>query len=122
MFLFISSKLLVLCLHEKKKKVQPEPEMSVVRLSNGMPRQTAPLPSSPPPRLDVSTLDQLDQGGKFSFTLLNDLPAYSIYCLLYVHTFVADVFIKASNLFILEHMLEYLNVLIFVFFWLTVKN
>lgn len=76
----------------KKKKVQPEPEMSVVRLSNGMPRQTAPLPSSPPPRLDVSTLDQLDHGGKFSFSLLNDLPAYSIYCLLYYYVSKLKIF------------------------------
>nr|XP_046233487.1 WD repeat-containing protein 90 isoform X2 [Scatophagus argus] len=43
------------------EKVQPDVEMNGVQVSNGMPRQTAPLPSSPPPRLDISTLDQVDQ-------------------------------------------------------------
>ncbi|KAI3365641.1 hypothetical protein L3Q82_010722 [Scortum barcoo] len=44
------------------KSVQPDAEVSGAQLSNGMPRQTAPQPSSSPPRLDVSTLDQVDQG------------------------------------------------------------
>uniref|UniRef100_A0A8D3BUG3 WD repeat domain 90 n=1 Tax=Scophthalmus maximus TaxID=52904 RepID=A0A8D3BUG3_SCOMX len=33
-----------------------------VQLSNGMPRQKAPLPSSPPPQLDASTTYQVNQG------------------------------------------------------------
>ncbi|TMS21879.1 Mitochondrial Rho GTPase 2 [Larimichthys crocea] len=37
-----------------------------------MPRQTAPLPSSSPPRLDVSTLDQGDQGALSSLSLCHD--------------------------------------------------
>uniref|UniRef100_A0A4W6G2L9 WD repeat domain 90 n=1 Tax=Lates calcarifer TaxID=8187 RepID=A0A4W6G2L9_LATCA len=41
-------------------------EVSRVQLSNGMPRQTAPLPSSPPPQLGISMADQVDQGSKFS--------------------------------------------------------
>uniref|UniRef100_A0A7N5ZRL7 WD repeat-containing protein 90 n=1 Tax=Anabas testudineus TaxID=64144 RepID=A0A7N5ZRL7_ANATE len=32
-----------------------------VQFSHGMPRQTAPIPSSPPPRLDVSSFDQVIQ-------------------------------------------------------------
>uniref|UniRef100_A0A3Q1IQX2 WD repeat-containing protein 90 n=1 Tax=Anabas testudineus TaxID=64144 RepID=A0A3Q1IQX2_ANATE len=32
-----------------------------VQFSHGMPRQTAPIPSSPPPRLDVSSFDQVSQ-------------------------------------------------------------
>ncbi|XP_056222733.1 WD repeat-containing protein 90 [Seriola aureovittata] len=43
------------------KPVQPDAEVSGVQLSNGMPRQTAPLPSSPPPQLDISTNDQVEQ-------------------------------------------------------------
>uniref|UniRef100_UPI0037E729E7 WD repeat-containing protein 90 n=1 Tax=Semicossyphus pulcher TaxID=241346 RepID=UPI0037E729E7 len=39
------------------KSVEQEAEVSRVQLSNGMPRQTAPLPSSPPPQLDVSALE-----------------------------------------------------------------
>uniref|UniRef100_A0A673Z2F4 WD repeat-containing protein 90 n=1 Tax=Salmo trutta TaxID=8032 RepID=A0A673Z2F4_SALTR len=31
-------------------------------LSNGMPRRTAPLPSSPPPCLDISSIDRIGQG------------------------------------------------------------
>lgn len=60
----IINKLVLLCFHAT---VQPEAEASGVQLSNGMPRQTAPLPSSPPPQLNISTLDQVDQGGEFSF-------------------------------------------------------
>ncbi|XP_051274453.1 WD repeat-containing protein 90 [Dicentrarchus labrax] len=48
--------------------------VSRVQLSNGMPRQTAPLPSSPPPRLDVSTLDQGDQGALASLSICDDTP------------------------------------------------
>uniref|UniRef100_A0A8C4E0D1 WD repeat-containing protein 90 n=1 Tax=Dicentrarchus labrax TaxID=13489 RepID=A0A8C4E0D1_DICLA len=55
---FLAHPLLILCFHIT---LQPD-AVSRVQLSNGMPRQTAPLPSSPPPRLDVSTLDQGDQG------------------------------------------------------------
>ncbi|XP_070708545.1 WD repeat-containing protein 90 [Pempheris klunzingeri] len=54
------------------KSVKPDSEMSRVQLSNGMPRQTAPLPSSPPPRLDVSTLDQVDQGALGSLSICDD--------------------------------------------------
>uniref|UniRef100_A0A3B4T934 WD repeat domain 90 n=1 Tax=Seriola dumerili TaxID=41447 RepID=A0A3B4T934_SERDU len=45
-----------------------------IQLSNGMPRQTAPLPSSPPPQLDISTNDQVDQGDKFSCSLRGKKP------------------------------------------------
>ncbi|TKS89948.1 WD repeat-containing protein 90 [Collichthys lucidus] len=57
----------LLCLH-----VTAQPEVSGVQLSNGMPRQTAPLPSSSPPRLDVSTLDQDDQEALSSLSLCHD--------------------------------------------------
>ncbi|XP_075890586.1 WD repeat-containing protein 90 [Nelusetta ayraudi] len=54
---------------------QPEgPSQSgqgVVSLSNGMPRKSAPVPSSPPP--DVHRLDSVDQGG----SLLDPRPASS---------------------------------------------
>lgn len=68
MFLLISNKLLIMCFHVT---VQQDAEVSGVQLSNGMPRQTAPLPFSPPQPLDVSTLDQVDQGGKFCFSVLS---------------------------------------------------
>uniref|UniRef100_A0A7N8XKJ2 WD repeat domain 90 n=1 Tax=Mastacembelus armatus TaxID=205130 RepID=A0A7N8XKJ2_9TELE len=55
-------------------------EVSRVQVSNGMPRQTAPLPFSPPPRLNVSTIDEIDQGGKFSFTILNYTKALPFVC------------------------------------------
>ncbi|KAM3859558.1 LOW QUALITY PROTEIN: WD repeat-containing protein 90 [Diretmus argenteus] len=42
-------------------KAQPEPKVNGMRLSSGMPRETAPLPSSPSPPLDISTIDQVDQ-------------------------------------------------------------
>ncbi|CAG04360.1 unnamed protein product, partial [Tetraodon nigroviridis] len=42
------------------KTAQPESELSESPLSNGAPRKVVPLPSSPP--VDISTLDQLDQG------------------------------------------------------------
>ncbi|XP_039991620.1 WD repeat-containing protein 90 isoform X3 [Xiphias gladius] len=56
------------------KSVQPDDEVSGVQLSNGMPRQTAPLPSSPPPQLDISTTDQVDQGAFGSLSLCDDTP------------------------------------------------
>ncbi|XP_034070605.1 WD repeat-containing protein 90 [Gymnodraco acuticeps] len=56
------------------KSVQPHTEVNGVRLSNGMPRRTAPLPSSPPPRLDISTLDQVDQGVLGSLSICDDPP------------------------------------------------
>ncbi|XP_030257051.1 WD repeat-containing protein 90 [Sparus aurata] len=52
------------------KSVQPDAEASGVQLSNGMPRQTAPLPFSLPQPLDVSTLDQVDQA--FGSLSIND--------------------------------------------------
>lgn len=76
MFLLIPNKSLILCFHVT---VQPDAEASGVQLSNGMPRQTAPLPFSLPQPLDVSTLDQVDQGGKFSFLVLS-YPTHFIIC------------------------------------------
>ncbi|XP_049916646.1 WD repeat-containing protein 90 isoform X3 [Epinephelus moara] len=66
-----SDKLVLLCFHAT---VQPEAEESGVQLSNGMPRQTAPLPSSPPPQLNISTLDQVDQGGLGSLSICDGTP------------------------------------------------
>ncbi|XP_074519833.1 WD repeat-containing protein 90 [Halichoeres trimaculatus] len=54
---------------QASKPVQPE-----VRLSHGMPRQTAPLPSSPPPLLDVSTTDQTNGGVLGSLSSCEDAP------------------------------------------------
>ncbi|KAM7381807.1 hypothetical protein PAMA_012590 [Pampus argenteus] len=56
------------------KSVQLEAELHRVRLSNGMPRQAAPLPSSPPPQLDVSTMDKVEQGALGSLSLCDDAP------------------------------------------------
>ncbi|XP_054455160.1 WD repeat-containing protein 90 isoform X2 [Anoplopoma fimbria] len=56
------------------KSVQPGAEVSRVQLSNGMPRQTAPLPSSPPSRLDISTLDQVEQEAFGSLSICDDTP------------------------------------------------
>ncbi|XP_036937578.1 WD repeat-containing protein 90 isoform X2 [Acanthopagrus latus] len=52
-------------------------EVSGVQLSNGMPRQTAPLPFSPPQPLDVSTLDQVDQGVLGSLSINDETPTIS---------------------------------------------
>uniref|UniRef100_A0A673BY72 WD repeat domain 90 n=1 Tax=Sphaeramia orbicularis TaxID=375764 RepID=A0A673BY72_9TELE len=41
-----------------------ETELTQAQMSNGMPRQTAPLPSSPPPRLDIGIIDQADHEGE----------------------------------------------------------
>uniref|UniRef100_A0A667XX37 WD repeat domain 90 n=1 Tax=Myripristis murdjan TaxID=586833 RepID=A0A667XX37_9TELE len=38
-------------------KHQPEAEANGILLSSGIPRQSAPLPSSPPPHLDISDID-----------------------------------------------------------------
>ncbi|XP_035469186.2 WD repeat-containing protein 90 isoform X2 [Scophthalmus maximus] len=43
------------------KSVEPDAGVRGVQLSNGMPRQKAPLPSSPPPQLDASTTYQINQ-------------------------------------------------------------
>ncbi|XP_031699208.1 WD repeat-containing protein 90 isoform X1 [Anarrhichthys ocellatus] len=51
-----------------------QPDVSGVQLSSGMPRQTAPLPSSPPSRLDISTLDQVEQGALGSLSICDDTP------------------------------------------------
>ncbi|XP_072229948.1 WD repeat-containing protein 90 [Leuresthes tenuis] len=51
--------------------LKADAEVSGVLLSNGMPRQTAPLPSSPP-RLDVSTIDQVVQEGLGSLSICED--------------------------------------------------
>ncbi|XP_047466070.1 WD repeat-containing protein 90 [Mugil cephalus] len=56
-------------------------EVSEALLSNGMPRQTAPLPSSPPPRLDNSTTNQVDQGASGSLSFCDDtmtIPAIPV--------------------------------------------
>uniref|UniRef100_A0A8D3BWJ5 WD repeat domain 90 n=1 Tax=Scophthalmus maximus TaxID=52904 RepID=A0A8D3BWJ5_SCOMX len=41
--------------------IEPDAGVRGVQLSNGMPRQKAPLPSSPPPQLDASTTYQVNQ-------------------------------------------------------------
>ncbi|XP_028424157.1 WD repeat-containing protein 90 isoform X2 [Perca flavescens] len=63
------------------KSVQPDAEVSGVQLSSGMPRQTAPLPSSPPPPLDISSLDQVDQEVLGSLSICDEtltIPATTI--------------------------------------------
>ncbi|XP_059181241.1 WD repeat-containing protein 90 [Centropristis striata] len=57
------------------KSVQPDGEASHVQLSNGIPRQTAPLPSSPPPPLDISSLGQVDQEALGSLSICDDTPS-----------------------------------------------
>ncbi|XP_056285490.1 WD repeat-containing protein 90 isoform X2 [Pseudoliparis swirei] len=47
-------------------------DVSGVQWSNGMPRQTAPLPSSPPPPLDISTLDPVEQEALGSLSICDD--------------------------------------------------
>ncbi|XP_026206822.1 WD repeat-containing protein 90 isoform X2 [Anabas testudineus] len=56
------------------KSVQPETEVSGVQFSHGMPRQTAPIPSSPPPRLDVSSFDQVSQAAFGSSSICENSP------------------------------------------------
>uniref|UniRef100_A0A8C9YQW0 WD repeat-containing protein 90 n=1 Tax=Sander lucioperca TaxID=283035 RepID=A0A8C9YQW0_SANLU len=50
--------------------IQPDAEVSGVQLSSGMPRQTAPLPSSPPPPLDISSLDRFVCYAVLMFSLI----------------------------------------------------
>uniref|UniRef100_A0A673C0S9 WD repeat domain 90 n=1 Tax=Sphaeramia orbicularis TaxID=375764 RepID=A0A673C0S9_9TELE len=45
-------------------EIQSPAELTQAQMSNGMPRQTAPLPSSPPPRLDIGIIDQADHEGE----------------------------------------------------------
>uniref|UniRef100_A0A8C9YSR5 WD repeat-containing protein 90 n=1 Tax=Sander lucioperca TaxID=283035 RepID=A0A8C9YSR5_SANLU len=47
----------------------PVDSLTDIQLSSGMPRQTAPLPSSPPPPLDISSLDRVDQEGEIEHSL-----------------------------------------------------
>ncbi|XP_019939112.2 WD repeat-containing protein 90 isoform X1 [Paralichthys olivaceus] len=56
------------------KSVHPDVAVTEVQLSNGMPRQKAPLPSSPPPHLDVSTTNQADQAAFGSLSLCEETP------------------------------------------------
>ncbi|XP_041672355.1 WD repeat-containing protein 90 isoform X2 [Cheilinus undulatus] len=56
------------------KSVQPEVEESTVQTCNGMPRQTAPLPSSPPPLLDVSNIDNVNEAGLCSLSICDEAP------------------------------------------------
>ncbi|XP_026171981.1 WD repeat-containing protein 90 isoform X2 [Mastacembelus armatus] len=58
------------------KTAHADAEVSRVQVSNGMPRQTAPLPFSPPPRLNVSTIDEIDQGFGHS-SMCDDSPTMS---------------------------------------------
>ncbi|XP_034716336.1 WD repeat-containing protein 90 isoform X2 [Etheostoma cragini] len=63
------------------KSVQPDAERSGVQLSSGMPRQTAPLPSSPPPPLDSSSLDRVDQEVLGSLSICDEsttIPATTV--------------------------------------------
>ncbi|XP_028264493.1 WD repeat-containing protein 90 isoform X2 [Parambassis ranga] len=55
--------------------LKADAEIRGIQLSNGMPRQKAPLPSSSPPRLDISTIDQVNLGGLGSLSLCDDTPA-----------------------------------------------
>ncbi|KAM3592554.1 uncharacterized protein V6R79_021158 [Siganus canaliculatus] len=57
-----------------KSAIQPDVEVRGARSSNGMPRQTAPHPSTPPPQLSVSVLQQGDQEVSGSFSVCDDPP------------------------------------------------
>uniref|UniRef100_A0A4W5Q8V9 WD repeat-containing protein 90 n=1 Tax=Hucho hucho TaxID=62062 RepID=A0A4W5Q8V9_9TELE len=60
-------------------------------LSNGMPRRTAPLPSSPPPCLDISSIDRIGQGEN----------RCSLFNLLFFNLVAANVPEHVFNLFLL---------------------
>lgn len=68
------------------KTVQPESGMNGTPLSNEVPRETAPLPSSPPSRLDDSTREQVDTGCKFTF-LSSVLTVRSIFATICTNIF-----------------------------------
>ncbi|XP_040924451.1 WD repeat-containing protein 90 [Betta splendens] len=51
---------------------QLDNEVKEVQFSHGIPRQTAPLPSSPPPKLDVSSFDRVNQYA-FHSSSLNEI-------------------------------------------------
>ncbi|XP_068438690.1 WD repeat-containing protein 90 [Clinocottus analis] len=56
----------------------PKLDVSGVQLSNGMPRQTAPLPCSPPSRLDIRTPDQVEQDALGSLSICDDTPSIPV--------------------------------------------
>lgn len=53
-------------------------EVDDIQLSNGMPRKTAPLPSSPPPRLDISGIDRVGHRDLGSLSSCGDTSAKTI--------------------------------------------
>ncbi|XP_067343724.1 WD repeat-containing protein 90 isoform X1 [Channa argus] len=67
------SPLRVSCISPSQSAEQ-DAEASGLQFSHGMPRQTAPLPSAPPPQLNVSTIDQLHQGAFGSSSICDDTP------------------------------------------------
>ncbi|XP_053269712.1 WD repeat-containing protein 90 isoform X1 [Pleuronectes platessa] len=57
--------------------VHPDVAVGEVQLSNGMPRHKAPLPSSPPPHLEISTTYQADRGDSPTITSAPGPPSGS---------------------------------------------
>ncbi|XP_030610813.1 WD repeat-containing protein 90 isoform X2 [Archocentrus centrarchus] len=55
----------------------PKPDVEV-QLSNGMPRKTVPLPSSPPPQLHVNGIDQVGQKALGCSSGCDDTPAKAV--------------------------------------------
>ncbi|XP_070846624.1 WD repeat-containing protein 90 [Chaetodon trifascialis] len=56
------------------KSAQQDAELNAAQLSSGMPRWPVPLPSSSPPQLEVSALDQVDQEILGSLSICEDTP------------------------------------------------
>ncbi|XP_063337464.1 WD repeat-containing protein 90 isoform X3 [Pelmatolapia mariae] len=57
---------------------KPDAEVDDIQFSNGMPRKTAPLPSSPPPRLDISSIDRVGHRALGSSSSCGNTPAKTI--------------------------------------------
>ncbi|CAN9508568.1 unnamed protein product [Ophioblennius macclurei] len=60
--------------------MKADTEENGAQQSHSMPRQTAPLPSSPPPQLDVSVNDRAGQGGGLNASMLCDeIPPFTAF-------------------------------------------
>ncbi|XP_029954629.1 WD repeat-containing protein 90 [Salarias fasciatus] len=79
--------------------LEADTQESGVRLSAAMPRQTAPLPASPPPRLEVSADDGVGPGGVLNASMLCDeIPPFTAFTAPSSEPRAAVSFLKVTDL------------------------